>query len=351
MNIDPRLREAGLELISKARAANTWKASKCALNVITRLESTYDIDLSFPWSQLQLANYIVSCSLEGHKQTTVQSNLSHIRMAHRMQGYDFSADCMMSKMLLTGLRNSVEGGLKRLAMSPRLLILAKHRLKASNMTVHDKLMIWTIFTWLFFGSFRSAEILCNLVGEFSDTSLTSDKIRWTDSSEGYVEVLLTRPKESRSGTPVKVELLALPQKLFCPVTAFKKWRRVADKDLELEPRMPVFRFLSGALVTGSYINKLLRKLLAQDVNYDQIGVYCHSFRAGLVCTMARMGIPEEKCKMVGRWKSDCWLKYAKEGRGVRRQDMMEVARLVLAAASIPDPVLTFTEEDCRVPWQ
>ena len=114
--------------------------------------------------------------------------------------------------------------------------------------------------------------------------------------------------------------------------------------------MPVFRFLSGALVTGRYINKLLRKLLAQDVNYDQIGVYCHSFRAGLVCAMARMGIPEEKCKMVGRWKSDCWLKYAKEGRGVRRTDMMEVARLVLAAASIPDPVLTFTEDDCRVSW-
>ena len=112
-------------------------------------------------------------------------------MAHRMQGHDFFADCMMTKMLLTGLKNSVEGGLKRLAMSPRLLILAKHRLKASTMTVHDKLMIWTIFTWLFFGSFRSSEILCNLVGEFSDTSLTSERIRWTDSSEGYVEVLLT----------------------------------------------------------------------------------------------------------------------------------------------------------------
>ena len=139
MNIDPRLWEAGLELLSRSRAANTWKASKCALNVITRLEGTYDIDLSFPWSQSQLANYIVSCSLEGHKQTTVQSNLSHIRMAHQMQGYDFSADCMMTKMLLTGLKNSMEGGLKRLAMSPRLLILAKHRLKASTMTVHDKL--------------------------------------------------------------------------------------------------------------------------------------------------------------------------------------------------------------------
>ena len=350
MDIDPRLRDTGLNLLSKARSANTWKASNSALNVLGRLENTYDIDLSFPWSRQQLANYIVSCSLEGHKSSTVQSNLSHIRMAHRMQGLEFTADGLTSKMLLAGLRNSVGGGLKRLAMSPRLLILAKHRLKASNLSIHDKLLVWTIFTWLFFGSFRSSEILCSLVNEFSDTSLTSDRIRWTDSQEGFIEVFLHHPKEARTREPVKVELLSLPQKVFCPVLAFHKWRRVADKDLRLEAGMPVFRFLSGALVTGSYINKLLKKLLSQDVNYDELGVYCHSFRAGLVCAMARMGISEEKCKIVGRWRSSCWLKYAKEGRGVRRADMLEVSRLVLAAASIPDPAMTFTEDDCRVSW-
>ena len=350
MDIDPRLRDTGLSLLSSARSANTWKASNSAMNVLRRLENTYDIDLSFPWSQQQLANYIVSCSLEGHKASTVQSNLSHIRMSHRLQGMQFSADGMTSRMLLTGLRNSVGGGLKRLAMSPRLLILSKHRLKATNLPTHDKLMIWTIFTWLFFGSFRSSEILCNLVSEFSDTSLTADRISWTDSPDGFIEVSLHHPKEARNREPVKVELLSLPQKVFCPVLAFHKWRRVADRDLKLEAGMPVFRFLSGALVTGSFINKLLKKLLSQDVNYEDLGVYCHSFRAGLVCAMARMGMSEEKCKIVGRWRSSCWLKYAKEGRAVRKEDMLQISRLILAAASMPDPTMTFSEDDCRVSW-
>ena len=66
--------------------------------------------------------------------------------------------------------------------------------------------------------------------------------------------------------------------------------------------------------------------------------------------LARMGIPVEKCKMIGRWSSDAWLAYAKEGRSVRMAEMLELSRKVLGAVTISQPPLMVEEGDWRVNW-
>ena len=72
--------------------------------------------------------------------------------------------------------------------------------------------------------------------------------------------------------------------------------------------------------------------------------------AGLVTALARLGVSEERCQLVGRWHSSAWLSYAREGRGVRLAEMRDLSRRVLAAATIFEPPLLVEDEDWRVNW-
>ena len=112
--------------------------------------------------------------------------------------------------------------------------------------------------------------------------LTWARVCWSDidgdPSEAWLKLSLLAPKEKRSYSTVDVEILGLPVKTFCPIRAFRSWRRVADKCLPADPEMPVFRFQSGALVTPGWLNSQLKHLLQFDIDYDHSGVYTHSFR-------------------------------------------------------------------------
>ena len=74
------------------------------------------------------------------------------------------------------------------------------------------------------------------------------------------------------------------------------------------------------------------------------------FRAGLVTSLAKQGVPEATCKMVGRWSSDAWKKYCKQGRSLRMADMKFVTKAVLSSVSNLDGVILVEDRDCRVSW-
>ena len=164
---------------------------------------------------------------------------------------------------------------------------------------------------------------------------------------------------------VTVELMELPETpQLCPVRAFWDWRHKSSKTIPLEAAAPVFRFSSGKNITPATFNKYLKMLLKEDVVYGSI--VSHSFRAGepnhflittvillpagLVTALARLGVSEERCQLVGRWHSSAWLSYAREGRGVRLAEMRDLSRRVLAAATIFEPPLLVEDEDWRVNW-
>lgn len=272
MEMDPELRQVGMDLLSLSRAESTWKCSSSAVNGVRRIENDFNIDLSLPWDGRKLLNYIAACKLLNHKSTTVNVNISHIRQHHRMMGWSFEADSVFSRSLLEGMKHSDKSGNKRLAMTPKLMLLLKHRIKNSDLDKYTKLMIWCIATWAWSGSFRCGELLADNVRTFRENDLLCERVRWhSDQKGGYIEVDVLCPKEVRTNRVVTVELLQMNDKMLCPYDAWQKWRKLADSVLELEVGLPTFRFQSGKNMTTKMLNLYLKNLLHEDVDYSQRG--------------------------------------------------------------------------------
>ena len=49
----------------------------------------------------------------------------------------------------------------------------------------------------------------------------------------------------------------------------------------------MFIFRSGKLLTPSYFKKKLKQLMEKDIDYSKLNVLSHSFRAGLVTSLAK----------------------------------------------------------------
>ena len=202
----------------------------------------------------------------------------------------------------------------RIPVTPFILFKIKEGLsKDSTMTMADKRLFWLFCTWAYVGSFRSSDILAEQVGGYRPTStLMTNHVTWrteviNNKSISYLVVRVPevipkfhpadpklytlQPKEvAESKSAVLVELLPLPPGTFyCPVQAFKKW---ADLQGGLAPGRPLFGN-GGKLLTGARVNQCLRNLLKDVVDYTKQQVLGHSFRAGVISALARVGASKE----------------------------------------------------------
>ena len=68
--------------------------------------------------------------------------------------------------------------------------------------------------------------------------------------------------------------------------------------------------------------------MSEEINYMEGYIASHSFRAGMVSVMARLGYSEEQIKIQGRWSSDAFRRYLKLGRGERLESQFELAQKI-----------------------
>ena len=351
IDVDDRLKQTASNLVSHAGARSTWNQTKSVENKIMNIETEFEVDLSFPWSPRQLNTFICACSEQQLKASTITAYLSQTRKLHALRGYEFTADNEAARLLMRGLKNRTQGSRKRIAVSPFLLRTLKMRLYTSGLPKEEVLMIWCICLFLFFGAFRASEILSPATKSFSDTTLLGKHVVWgSEGGQEWLRLSIQSPKESSGREQVAVEILSLEKSALCPVKAWHMWRNHVERDAPLEPDLPLFSFVSGKLPTPRWLNNRLRQLLRNDVHYDSVQVLCHSFRAGLVSVLAKLGMSEEKIKIIGRWKSTAWKIYAKNGRAVRWSELRHMANLVINSSRNPSPVELVDEETCEVRW-
>jgi len=94
---------------------------------------------------------------------------------------------------------------------------------------------------------------------------------------------------------------------LCPVRAYSKWLAYDTA----VPQMPVFRKLSGKLITQREFNCLLKRWLGDCLDFSSTSVTGHSFRAGIPSILSSLGFPDEDLMSVGRWSSRAFLCYTK----------------------------------------
>lgn len=105
----------------------------------------------------------------------------------------------------------------------------------------------------------------------------------------YLILQIPEPKEqAEAGSSVSVELLP-SNDFWCPVTAFRKF---TDIYKGLGPGMPLFSD-GKKLMTAGHVNETLRRLLSSHVDYRTQQVQGHSFRAGVVSALTRVGADKD----------------------------------------------------------
>ena len=335
--VEEQFRSAASSLLGAAKAYNTLKVAKSAMLKVAFIEEKYGISLSLPWHGGTCANFVLACVEEGMAVSTIRTYLSLIKSQHLHEGWPWSADQLLANKLLKGRENLSEPGKKRIAITVEMLIFMHDKLKHDKgLSDRDKRMVWTLFCFLFSGSFRIGELLAHSEHQFVEQQAFLGKRLLVKrglvrgKQESFLVVKLINPKERRSGMKfVEVELFDIKSP-YNPVRAFNKLTEKTN--FLLSPDLPVFRWSSGKNVTPRWVNTWLKENMKEFPNYPKDSpISSHSFRAGVVTMLGQMGAPEELIKQVGRWSSDAWINYCREGRVTRVEDQMKVAEMIRSA--------------------
>ena len=244
----------------------------------------------------------------------------------------------LTRAAIAGRKNSQPKAATRIPITPATLLILKHKIFDKPWPRIKKRLVWSICTTLFVGSFRVGEVLAvRPKKHVSGSTLLGKHISVCSASiageqRSYIKVRLENPKEDRSRLGADVELFSLPGLFFDRVDAFMKWSE--ESSLALEDNLPVYRWESGANVTPSELNSILKELLAGTITYQDGKVSSHSFRAGVSSTMAKLGYTEEEIQLQGRWTSQAYLRYCKLGRSQKLEDQFKLFSGLQKAANM-----------------
>ena len=350
-------------LLGAAKAFNTLRTNRTALRKVESVESRYGVELTFPWSTGHLINFIMGCWRDGLKPNSIRTYVSQIKSAHLAGSLPWEPNNYIPGQIMKGMFNKTEPSRRRIAVTPAMMtsmFLHLHSLK-DTWNLHDLRMLWALLSALWAGSFRSSELLSpSESGFLQEETFCWKRLRergglvkgkWTN----WFEIKLIRPKEFREGRAngINVELFEVPQSRWCPVTAMRAYMK--DNILGEDENSPVFRWRSGYCVTNKAVNSFIREACGDLSEYPgDCYLATHSFRAGIASILGAMGVEEAKIQSVGRWQSDAWIRYAKEGRSVRKEDQLNMQ---LAASGqflqwAPIPVLVENQEGGQEPgWE
>ena len=309
-----------------ALSKSTWSNYRTAERTLLLARKGTGKKLELPLSEedtLILVNWMIWEKKLKH--ATINSYLAGLRQLHVMKGMgEPELRAGRVKWLLQGKKNmdimSKKSGKEqdRIPVTLELLKLIKAALRDSSYSSSDKLLTWTVCCMAFNGCFRIHELLCKDETVFDPrlTLLAENILTVKDNGQDVIQVWVKWPKEDKKGGEFVVEVFPSNNE-HCPVKALKKWWKSGPPR---EKGMPAFRRETGVPLTGRALNKILRNLLNDHIDYDRGSVTTHSFRSGVPSLLGAAGFSNEDIKAVGRWSSRAYEFYTKLPR-VRRREM------------------------------
>ncbi len=307
-------------LCNHSLAQKTWSSYSTAEKMLKACFIEKNIPLSLPLSEEALIKFILWLAFERKvSHSTISCYLAGVRQLHIQHGTTCpDTRSPTIKSLLKGKANSEsaacpEGqGDKRRPVTKETLLQLKTAITNWNGSICDKRMLWSACTLLFFGAFRSSELLCSSE-EFFDPRFTLCQqdvrlVKLGDSSEKYLTVLVKTPKEEKKGRNTEVNIYQADNTTLCAVAAWEKWFVYRPQG---DPTQPLFRWESGRPLTTKQLNYWLERFLGKNFS-------SHSFRIGAASLMGQLGFQDKDIQALGRWNSNAFESYVRLGK-YRRQ--------------------------------
>lgn len=334
----PAERRASLaKYVNLGLAQKTWSTYRTAERMWRKCEADTGTRLELPWRQEQTL-FFLDWLISDRKVTsaTASSYLAGMKKVHEIRGLDEpQLRKTLVNQILKGKKNleTVEKRRKsdvgRLPVTLTILKIIKEAIRAWDKDMEYKLLVWSVCTLAFHGSFRIHELLCrNEVTYDPDFCLLEKDVQlklhsWNDGTKGKVlHVAVKGPKESKHGRTVIVDVYETGGPT-CPVKAFCRWKPVLNND----NRGVLFAGTDMVPMTGRKFNAILKELLSPHIDYSKGQITAHSFRSGVPSLLGSLGFTDLDIKTVGRWSSRAFEHYTKLPRTTRAAIAQKLGKL------------------------
>ena len=229
-----------------------------------------------------------------------------------MKRYNRRSSFLTLRQVLKGIKLGITNKTTRaprLPITPHNLLVIRNNLYKFIKHKHDGHMIWCASTMAYYGFLRVSEYTNPHPNKYKKASrtLTAADVQ-KDGDIIQIQIKQSKTDTAKHGTSIQI---GSNYTKICPVKAFigyTKLRGLSDG--------PFFRWHNGRFLTPVDMNKILKQILEN----DKLGVYSSlSFRIGAASAAAASGYPHYVIQQIGRWSSDCYLKYIRISRNLAKQ--------------------------------
>ena len=249
----------------------------------------------------EIALYITHLTNSGLKSTTIRTHLSAIAFFHKIHDYPDPTNSFLIKKLLTAGKKTENPPATRKPITAKILRRLLNSLTTQGYNNYDKKLFTSIFNVMYHAALRASEI-CKT--PFAQHTLKASQLQLFTTSKGQaIKINFKSYKHSKHDiTPLAIYACGT---IICPIAAYKRYQHVRpladglafiNKDHTPICRQQISDVLDTLLVNIGLVSK--------DYN-------THSFRIGKATDMAKQGYSHAQIAMLGRWRSNAFLKYIK----------------------------------------
>ena len=242
--------------------------------------------------------YVVHLHDRGLKAGTIRSKLSAVSEKHKLSDLPDPTRSFTVSRLLDGYTLTDSAATIRRPIRFSLLVKV---LEAVDGSPYIKALYKAIFALMYFACLRISEVA--LTVSLMHTLKLQD-VRWR--RDGAVDIVLHTYKHSGKGGAT----LRVTEEVnggVCPVGLLRNYRNLRGKKGDC-----FFVDQLSRVVTRAQVVAQLQATLVK-VGETPIDFNSHSFRIGRTTDLYVAGFSDEAIRRIGRWSSDAWRKYIKQG--------------------------------------
>lgn len=227
-------------------------------------------------------------------------------------------------------RHSLTKNLRAPLTTDKLLVFIRKLRTSWDIPYADRLAYEAVLCFGVLGLCRCGEISTEKTKVFdpAETALRSDMtvFRDADGVPTRLEFWCRSSKTDifRRSVTIIVDA-AGPSAEICPARAVGRYLAATRGFHQSEP---LFRLQDGTYITRARVDSMIKKL-AHRAGFDTRNTVwsTHSMRAGGATTLSFLGVPGHIIQLLGRWKSDCYVRYLSISADGRRDLMAEMATM------------------------
>ena len=308
------LEEAVGRYTASALAPATWRAYAAGQRRFRVFFDATNTPL-LPAQEATFCLWAAALADEGLQYQTIRGYLAAVRNLHITSGFPdpFVPKLLRLDLVLRGIqreRAKTSTPDSRQPITPAILRQIRG-VWSHRSADFDTAMLWAAVCTGFFGCLRPGELTTD--GSFNPTRHLSPQDLLVDSAAkpSWVRLKIKSSKTDQLAVGADVFLDRTADDVFldrtaddlCPVgglLAYVARRGVAEG--------PLFRFADGLPLSRALLVERLRPAL-KDAGLPAASFGGHSLRIGAATTAAARGVGDERIRALGRWRSNCYMRY------------------------------------------